>query len=127
MTRINVVPPSELTREHLIAEYRELPRVFGLIRDAVSRGEAPDDLRNPRLYTLGKGHVRFFYDKLAFLWHRHTNLVIEMGKRGYSPMYKFVPGFVWDIPEDRWNNYEPTAEALAINRARIAERLSAKN
>lgn len=29
MTRINVVPVTELTDKHLLAEYRELPRIFG--------------------------------------------------------------------------------------------------
>ena len=28
MTRINVIPPAELSDQHLIAEYRELPRVL---------------------------------------------------------------------------------------------------
>lgn len=28
MTRINVIPVSELSDQHLIAEYRELPRVL---------------------------------------------------------------------------------------------------
>lgn len=60
MTRINCIPPRELSREHLIAEYRELPRIFALVRAAIARGESPDDPRNPTSYTLGAGHVRFF-------------------------------------------------------------------
>ena len=34
MTRINVDPPAVLTDEHLLAEWRELPRVLGLALDA---------------------------------------------------------------------------------------------
>lgn len=30
MTRINRIPVEELSRQHLVAEYRELPRVFAL-------------------------------------------------------------------------------------------------
>lgn len=41
MTRINVIEPSRLSDQHLGAEYRELPRVFGLVRDAIARGERP--------------------------------------------------------------------------------------
>ncbi|MBP7000765.1 pyrimidine dimer DNA glycosylase/endonuclease V [Amaricoccus sp.] len=41
MTRINVVPPEELSRAHLVAEYRELPRVFGMVRAMIARGLDP--------------------------------------------------------------------------------------
>lgn len=34
MTRINVVPVEELTTKHLVAEYRENPRVFALAHKA---------------------------------------------------------------------------------------------
>ena len=34
MTRINVVPVQELQREHLVAEYKEIVRVFALARAA---------------------------------------------------------------------------------------------
>lgn len=36
MTRINLTLVSELTDQHLIAEYRELPRVFGIVRKHVA-------------------------------------------------------------------------------------------
>ena len=32
MTRINLLPPSQLADQHLIAEWRELPRIFGLVK-----------------------------------------------------------------------------------------------
>lgn len=126
MTRINCVPVEELTREHLVAEYRELPRAFKLIRAAIERGEAPDDRRNPRAYTLGTGHVRFFYDKVAWLLDRQEALCAEMARRGYAVNFPFdadalMPG---GCPLDRWNNWRPDAEALAANRARIADRLA---
>jgi deoxyribonuclease (pyrimidine dimer) len=54
MTRINVVPPRELTRQHLIAEYRELPRVFGLVKKAAARGERPSLNRARIALRLGK-------------------------------------------------------------------------
>lgn len=126
MTRINVVPVEELSRQHLIAEYRELPRLFGLIRKAIERGESPLDKRNPVVYTLGKGHVRFFYNKLRFLWFRQGELVGEMRKRGYNPQFTSIdpPAGLTGGPEFDlwWNDYEPTPEALALNRERIRER-----
>lgn len=120
MTRINVVPPSELTREHLIAEHRELPRVFGLAERAHARGEPPPRLRG---YRLGEGHVRFFYDRLSYLRNRHARIRDEMARRGYaSTMDCWGAGL--HLPAEWQRDYIPTPEALRINRARIAARLA---
>ena len=119
MTRINVVPPRELTDKHLVAEYRELPRVFGLSSNWLRRGK---DTKVPKTYTLGKGHVAFFYDKVRFLEHRYAELVAEMRRRGFKVQYpkpRHVP-----VSEDVLNHYTPTAKALAINRQRITDRLN---
>jgi hypothetical protein len=40
MTRINCIDPALLSDKHLGAEYRELPRIFNLVRDAIKRGES---------------------------------------------------------------------------------------
>lgn len=125
MTRINCISPSELTGPHLVAEYRELGRVFGLVRKAIERGERPTDKRNPTAYTLGTGHVRFFYPRLGYLADRHLALVDEMRDRGYKPMFTDDLAEVHkSIPREWWNDWTPDADAIAINRARIAERLS---
>lgn len=85
MTRINVVHPQELTDKHLLAEYRELPRVFGLIEKWQARG-CPDT--GVSEYTLGRGHVKFFYDKAMWLAIRYDEIVSEMLKRGFNPQYR---------------------------------------
>lgn len=36
MTRINLADPSTLHSKHLLAEYRELPRVFKLVEAALT-------------------------------------------------------------------------------------------
>lgn len=115
MTRINVVPPSELCDRHLLAEYRELPRVFALAR------YCPDA---PKEYTLGKGHVKFFYDKLGFLLDRFNLLVLECKKREFNVIYKGAPFHKSKVGPSFYGDYTPTPEALALNRARIAERIS---
>lgn len=72
MTRINLVPPAELCDQHLLAEHRELTR----IPNAVAKGRFA--LRGqPADYVLGTGHVRFFFDKLAFLKTRYDALHAE--------------------------------------------------
>ena len=77
-------------------------------------------------YTLGAGHVKFFYDKLLFLRKRHEKIVVELLERNFK--LSFPLGGVGEHLRlghlELWNDYEPTAEALALNRARIAERLA---
>lgn len=125
MTRINCIPPQELSGPHLVAEYRELPRVFALVKAAIVRGEHPDDRRNPRQYTLGTGHVRFFYSRLGFLAKRQAALVAEMQSRGYNPQFTNSTELLRDMPVEWCNDWVPDETAQAINRQRIALRLQA--
>lgn len=115
MTRINCIPVQELTNKHLVAEYRELPRIFRL-----ARNNKPNE-SFPTAYTLGQGHVKFFYNKLAYLEQRFYQLVEEMQRRGYKPNYSTIPEC--DAPPELWQGWQPTNEAMELNRARIKERL----
>lgn len=45
MTRINCVPVEELSGPHLVAEYRELPRVFALAEKAAAPSRSPPACR----------------------------------------------------------------------------------
>ena len=73
MTRINVgIPPAELNGRHLIAEHREIKRIPNL----VNRGRYSLD-NQPDTFKLGKGHVKFFYDKLLYLKRRYDSLFDE--------------------------------------------------
>lgn len=120
MTRINVVPPQELHSKHLVAEYRELPRVFGLVRIADRQGR---EVAIPKEYVLGKGHVLFFYDKLMYLSNRHKLIVKEMRRRGYGAQYDRSLRLVNQyISSGWWGDWAPTPEALALNRQRIKDR-----
>lgn len=124
MTRINVVPPRELTTKHLVAEYRELPRIFNLVRAAQKRGLTPATVKAPERYTLGTGHVLFFYSRLQFAVKRQQALVEEMIARGYNPRYGVPVSLLRGIKKHWFGEYEPDEDALAINRARIADRLA---
>ena len=126
MTRINLISPSSLQTRHLGAEYRELPRIFGLVRKAEERGVLPHQHISLKEYVLGPGHCRFFYDKLWFLVQRHYSLVIEMDRRGYLPRFRGPPAFVAELHEGWFNDYEPTLVAIALNQARIDERNSGR-
>lgn len=117
MTRINLVHPSKLSDKHLIAEYRELPRVFALSRKAQWDGKKR---HIPAEYTLGNGHVTFFYDKLLFVKKRQESLIKECLKRGFKIQHTTVDEGLQH--ESCMNDYTPTDEAIALNIARINKR-----
>ena len=122
MTRINVIDPSRLSDKHLGAEYRELPRVFGLVREAQARGERPDDPRNPQQYVLGAGHVRFFYPRLGYLVERYLWLCEECRKRGRAVNFGNPAELTTGINAAWFGYWAPDAEAERLNVARINER-----
>lgn len=116
MTRINLIEPRRLHQKHLVAEYREITRVYALASAWHQRGR---DTGIPPHYTMGKGHVTFFYDKLGFIRDRYVQLVEEMRRRGYTVNYPQPPEV--GLPQDLFNGYVPTEEALKANLQRLAE------
>jgi deoxyribonuclease (pyrimidine dimer) len=120
VTRINLVPPEDLLRWHLVAEYREVPRIFALARAWDERGR-PGKL--PETYRLGPGHERFFYDKLVFIARRHRLLVREMWARGYSPNFEHTLGLLLSCPRDLRQDWTPAEQDIAASWQRIKERL----
>ena len=121
MTRINVVPPSELTGKHLVAETREIVRVFALARK--SQHELHKK-KIPNEYTLGTGHVTYFYDKLKYITERYNSLCTEMVHRGYVCNRVEQSELERGIDRSLFWDYKVTDAALALNRARINERLA---
>lgn len=123
MTRINLVPVTELYDQHLMAEYRELPRIFTY---AQSLKEIPKDI--PKTYTMGKGHVKFFSDKTKFLMTRQLELIHELLCRGFKINFDQAKLYEQYSSIDKRfkNGYTPTDEEVAISRQRIEEKLSAK-
>ena len=136
MTRVNVTHVEELHHMHLKGEYKEITRVFGLARKAqfdVIKGKR----KLPSEYTLGTGHVLFFYDKLKIIADRYEALVREMQgsfgsnephsqRRGYKPNPIPREELLAGISPKLYNGYVPTQEAIKINLERINERLKGK-
>ena len=135
MTRLNLVPVKELMDQHLFAEFREIKMVPKSLRRSLralivkhgANGVYALSQRIPKEYTLNKGHVSFFYDKGAYLFDRYNLLRHELRRRGY----KFDENALLDhdnvfasLDHNFNNDYEPTEEALALVRARIAERIA---
>lgn len=123
MTRINCIPVEELTDKHLIAEYRELPRIFALVKKSQDKGLMPNDIDISERYLLGTGHVKFFYDKLLYLTNRQNMLIEEMRKRGFKPNFVNIEELMTGINQVWYNDWIPDEEAMNINRNRIKERL----
>jgi len=120
MTRINLVDPSELHTKHLVAEYREIVRVFSLVRkcqNEIHKVTIPDH------YKLGTNHVKFFYDKLAFVSDRYDSLCEEMTTRNFSFSRISKDDLLKGIDKHLIRAYTPTVDALKINRERIADRM----
>lgn len=116
MTRINYgVHPSELPRKALLAEHREIIRIPNTIRSgrAVIQ-DIPDE------FCLGKGHVKFFYNKLRYLKKRYDHLHRTALYRGYN-VTDFSACFkLEDFDSALWT---PTHHATKEGRALVIERL----
>lgn len=125
MTRINLVSPSQLTDKHLMAEYRELPRIFTAVLKLQEQGKTPQDVEITSKYVLGKGHVKFFYNKISWLQRRFDNLFSELIKRSFnldSELYSSIIFKAFTI-EDNWRTeYNPTPDEIYLNMARLCKR-----
>ena len=126
MTRINIIDPSELTDQHLIAEYREIFMVGGSLNRTLNSKVGYKEEKVPKRYTLNSGHVYFFYNKGKYLHNRYQELIDEMKRRGFKPDKTRV--FPTKVFKDNglYNDWMPNVEDYKIIRQRIEERISAK-
>lgn len=111
------IPPKQLSRQHLLAEHREIKR----IPNAVRLGRA--NMNNiPAQFTLGTGHVKFFYNKLGYLFNRYSAIYWECLNRGYDVEYY---GLAWDgvdYTHELWGNWEPTQADIELIKQRLKEK-----
>lgn len=126
--------------QHLFAEFREIKMVPKSLRrslDAAKRNNDGSDYkarlvvqhRIPPAFTLNTGHVSFFYDKALYLRKRYALLRAELERRGinFNRDSLLDPDGVFDALDERFRkDYDPTPEALALVRARIAEKIALK-
>lgn len=109
MTRINTIPPEKLTDQHLFIEFREITRVATLARPLA---------RNERVaeYTMGTGHVKFFYDKGTYLVKRLVELQAELDKRG---SVSYTPKEYKQHANGLNNDWQPDSKAHLTNLIRL--------
>lgn len=127
MTRINSnIDPKQLMDQHLMAEYRELPMVPAALRRSLRTQSEREVLKKiPPSFTLNKGHVLFFYNKLAFLQKRYELLIAELHARGFN----LDPNRTLDldgIPDSFFKDWSATTTDNAIVEQRIKEKIAMK-
>ncbi len=122
MTRINcAIKPAELSTKHLIAELREIKR----IPNHVFTNKTKLNLNGvPVKFKLGTGHVKFFYNKLGYLYKRYKALYDEAKNiRGFD-VSDYSESFIKAIKvrNDLNNGYKETLEDRNILLERLKER-----
>ena len=126
MTRINLIAPSELTDQHLIAEYREIFMVAGALRRTLKSQHGFQADKVSKRFCLNAGHVYFFYNKGKYLHLRYQKLVYEMKRRGFNPDRARV------FPEEifrqngLYKNWTPQTADFQIIRKRLREKINMK-
>ena len=129
MTRINLVPVEDLADQHLFAEWREIKMVPAALRRSLKTRKSGDILAGvPKRYTLNKGHVTFFFNKMKFLTERYKLLTAELVDREYNINSEDdFRIFCGDVPgEFRHIDWHPDKQEIAINVERILLRISDK-
>jgi len=116
MTRINSgIRPIQLIDAHLFAEYRELKRIPNTIKSG--RAIIKDI---PKQFTLGTGHVKWFYPRLKYLHKRSDELYQELIKRGYN--VEDYSSCFENLPSHLYNDWDDSV-GKNILVERITERL----
>ena len=113
--------------QHLFAEWREIKMIpKSLARSLAARGTPGVLARVPANFTLGEGHVSFFYDKGLYLAKRYGQLTRELERRevNFNKLSWLDPDGVYAKAGSAFiGDYEPTPAALEIIRSRIAMRI----
>lgn len=129
MTRINTIPVEELTDQHLMAEYRELPMINASLKRTLNSKSRSGLKTIPDQYTLNQGHVKYFYNKGLFLKRRYEQLINELRNRNYNidPESRSVDWSVFQHVSYCLNNdWQPSTNDHKINVERLLIRINQK-
>lgn len=131
MTRINMIDPSLLADQHLMAEWREIKHVpSALMRRLQSHSIKETLAKVPPNFTLNTGHISFFMDKIDYLTERYYHLTEELEKRGYVLSEASLQNYydwIEKVPDEFFKSqYKPTARGKALIIERITLRISEK-
>ncbi|AHX01077.1 putative deoxyribonuclease [Nitrincola phage 1M3-16] len=119
MTRINLIDPSLLTDQHLLAEHRETTRIPNTIKSGKAKVDKVSLAKTPYKYTLGTGHIKYFYRKLSWLKKRYEDVTEECIRRGFNVKNIWPEGLEQDFPHLFLDRDVVTEESLKINVERV--------
>jgi deoxyribonuclease (pyrimidine dimer) len=117
MVRINLVRPEKLSDQHLIAEYNEILMLIGHIK------KFPKINNPPKNYTLGKGHINFFKNKIKYLKDRHELIKKEMKIRRFETNKTIS---LSQFKKEQKENWKPKKEDFKIIKKRIINKIRLK-
>lgn len=117
MVRVNLINPRNLMDQHLVAEYNEILMLLGHVRNSVKLETIP------RNYTLGRGHINFFKNKLLYLKKRHEFLKEEMKTRGFKPSKRIN---LEEFPGYLVNDWVPDYHDKRLIKSRLIEKVEKK-
>ena len=119
MVRINLINPRKLSDQHLIAEYNEILMLLGYVQ---KNPEIKLD-EIPKNYVLGKGHIKFFKNKLGYLSERHSLIKKEMNNRGFKTNKSFE---LKGIDKKLISNWKPRKDDILKINERIKYKINLK-
>ena len=128
MTRINAnIPMVCLSDQLLLNELGEITRILDSVKNRIEKNQSFNDI--PESFRLGTGHMKFFYNKCAFILLRYSRLRTEYLNRHnkqYSPDHfeetKIRYEFIEAIRPDLCNIWQATEEENNLIKQRILER-----
>lgn len=113
MVRINLIEPSKLSDQHLIAEYREILLLFGYYRKHHFIRPSNDH----------KQPMRFYHNKILYLITRFFEIKEEMLKRQFKPI-KDIKFCIHTMAKPRRNYFEPNEIQVLEIKQRILQRIN---
>ena len=117
MVRVNIINPKYLTDQHLIAEYNEILMLIGYVKKYPSLENIPEN------YCLGKGHIKFFKNKLLYIKKRHELIKEEMKKRGFKTNKTLR---ISEFKAKLKNDWKPNKKDKKIIKKRLIEKIKKK-
>lgn len=120
MVRHNLLPVKCLTDQHLCAENVEIDMAISYYKKYPNL-----DGTEPLFYTLNEGHIKYFKDKLKYLYNRQKAIRQEMINRGFNTTLD-LNWKLSDFPVELRNDWKANENDKIIIRDRIKEKLSKK-
>ena len=117
MARVNVgLNVKLLSDQHLIAESVEITMITGGLRmhGYKIKGIIPNQ------FSLGRGHINFFKNKLLYLTKRLEEVNGEMLRRGFKPGTRID---LSEFPTELCNDWKPSYTDTMVLRQRVVHRL----